>query len=151
MGYANEQITLAVKSLGFEQPDVDFTLQSLEKVFSYRCSPATAVIPPEAGPKLQSICGSSDCPLDPNATCSAYPDDGVEQYPVIANASLVGSIVKENDTASAAASGAASLTSAAASASSSSGAEITRWVESGSLFAVSVGLIFAAGLVAFPV
>ena len=101
MGFFNHQITLAVASLGFEQPDVDFTLTSLEKVFSTRCSPPATVIPADAGPQLQEICGAPNCPLDPNANCAAYPDGEPEQQPVIANATLLGNVTKENEAAAA--------------------------------------------------
>lgn len=98
MGFFNKQIVDAVASLGFEQPDVDFTNTSLDTVFSNRCSPPAAVIPPDAGEQLQSICVAGNCPLDGNAACGAYPNGGPVEQPVVANASLVGEVVKENET-----------------------------------------------------
>lgn len=100
-GYFNEQIVLAAKSLGFEEADCDFTLKGLDATFGNRCSPAAVVIPASAGPQLQAICVSENCPLDPNATCSAYPDNGFVPFPEIANATLAGAVVKENDTSAA--------------------------------------------------
>lgn len=97
-GYFNEQIVLAAKSLGFEEADCDFTQKALDATFGNRCSPAAPVIPASAGPQLQAICVSENCPLDPNATCSAYPDNGTVPFPAIANATLAGTVVKENDT-----------------------------------------------------
>jgi hypothetical protein len=98
MGFFNEQIVTAVASLGFEQPDVKFTNDSLYTVFSNRCSLPTAVIPPDAGPQLQSICVAGNCPLDVNATCGAYPGGGFVEQPAVANTTLVGNVTKENET-----------------------------------------------------
>ena len=98
MGFFNTQIVSAVASLGFEQPDVDFTNTSLYTVFSNRCSPPAAVIPPDAGEQLQTICVAGNCPLDGNAACGAYPNGGPVEQPVVANASLVGELVKGNET-----------------------------------------------------
>src|SRR3978361_1939834 len=98
-GYFNEQIVLAGKSIGFEDPDVEYTRVGLDQTFTYRCLPAAAVIPPSAGPQLQTICGDiNSCPLAENANCSAYPDDGVLVYPAIANVTLLEGVPKENDT-----------------------------------------------------
>ena len=101
MGFFNERIALAGASLGFEQPDVDFTKKSLEEVFSRCCSSPAAVIPPNAGAQLQAICTVPNCPLDRNANCAAYPNGGPVEQPVIANATLVGNVTKENETAAA--------------------------------------------------
>lgn len=98
-GFFNEQIVLAVQSVGFEDPDVTFTREGLAKTFTTRCIPPAAVIPASAGPQLQSICVAPDCPLDPQANCSAYPNDGNVTPPAIANATLVGPAAKVNGTA----------------------------------------------------
>ena len=166
LGYFYEQVSLAVKSLGFEEPDVDFTKKTLETVFGKRCSPPATVIRAEDGPLLQSSCIAEGCPLDANATCDAYPNGGFGQYPVIANATLVGDIVKENGTSLAAASsseavassasatgsfasnvqtGSATSAAAATSASSSSGADSLKCVHSSTMIVGSVMLIVAAG------
>jgi len=156
-GYFNEQIVLAARSLGFEEPDCDFTLKALEATFGNRCSPAAAVIPASAGPQLQAICISESCPLDPNATCSAYPD---VPFPAIANATIAGTVVKQNDTgaastASASGTGSSSATSsstgsAAASTSGSSGAS-TLEVNSALKVIGTLVTIISAGLFIVPV
>jgi hypothetical protein len=161
VGYFNEQIVLAAKSLGFEEADCDFTQKALDATFGNRCSPAAAVIPASAGPQLQAICVSENCPLDPNATCSAYPDDGFVPFPEIANATLAGAVVKENDTSAAStasASGTSSptgsstgtATGAATSATGSSGASA---LELSSAFKIigTLVTVVGAGLFVVPV
>lgn len=101
-GFFTKQIVNAIASLGFEKTDVDFTNTSLYTVFGNRCSPPTAVIPPDAGKQLQSICVAGNCPIDENASCGSYPNGGPVEQPVIANATLVGDVVKENETEAAA-------------------------------------------------
>lgn len=61
--------------------------EALTKLFNYRCSPAATVIP-EQGPTLNSICQNEQCPLDPMAQCSAYPNNGTVMEPMAANASM---------------------------------------------------------------
>lgn len=117
--FFNEQIVLAVQSLGFEDADADFTLKGLDATFGNRCTPPATVIPAAAGAQLQSICISENCPLDPNATCSAYPDDGVVPFPEIANATIAGAVVKENDTEAAATASTSGNSSASATGSGS--------------------------------
>lgn len=57
---------------------------ALNKLFGYKCSPPTTVIP-EQGPQLQSICSADSCPKAPmNATCPA----GMIGTPMVANATL---------------------------------------------------------------
>lgn len=99
--FFNEQITLAVASLGFEQPDIDYTNTSLATVFGHRCSPPTVAVPPSAGERLQSICVAPDCPLDTSPDCAAYPNDGVVPQPEVANATLAGNVTKIDETKSA--------------------------------------------------
>jgi hypothetical protein len=117
--YFNQQIVLAGQSVGFEPADVEYTRAGLEQTFTYRCLSPAAVIPASAGPQLQSICiDQNSCPLAANANCSAYPEDGVYQYPVIANATLLGGVPKENDTiglSSSSTSGSATTASSTAS------------------------------------
>lgn len=98
MDFFTLQIVSAVASLGFEAADVHFTNASLHAAFGHRCSPPTTVIPPAAGQQLQSICVAPDCPLHPHARCGAYPDGGPVEQPAIANATLVGDVVKANET-----------------------------------------------------
>ena len=160
-GFFNQQIVLAVTSLGFEQPDIHFTQKGLEATFSNRCSPATKVIPADAGPQLQSICVAPDCPLDTNADCAAYPDGGPVEQPAIVNASLLGNVKQQNETEAGAtaswpahcvvargASGTeqcAIATSCAATATSSSGSD-GRSTLSTDVAKVSVGWVVAAML-----
>ncbi|KAF2117460.1 hypothetical protein BDV96DRAFT_611805 [Lophiotrema nucula] len=84
-GYFVTQVGLAATSFGVSTDDVSTVAAALQKLFGYRCSPAVAVIP-EMGPTLNSICQNEKCPIDPNATCSAYPNNGVAVEPLMANA-----------------------------------------------------------------
>ncbi|KIW82248.1 hypothetical protein Z517_05275 [Fonsecaea pedrosoi CBS 271.37] len=119
-GYFNEQIVLAGKSIGFEEPDVNFTRDALDQTFTYRCIPPAAVIPPSAGPQLQTICSDVySCPLAANANCSAYPDEGVVPYPGIANVTLLQGVPKENDTLGLSSTSASSSAGSSATASGS--------------------------------
>lgn len=80
MSYFNQQVGLAAASFGVADEDVAEVGTALDKLFSYRCSAPTTVIP-EHGPQLQSMCTSEDCPLAENATCALYENDGVGMEP----------------------------------------------------------------------
>lgn len=133
--FFNQQIVLATKAVGFEDPDVEFTRVGLDKTFTYRCIPPAAVIPPDAGPQLQSICVGPSCPLADPSNCSAYPDDGYVAPPAVANVTLLQGVPKENDTngtssssapaSSAIASSTASESAAASASASGSGSAAT--------------------------
>jgi hypothetical protein len=69
-------------SLGFKIEDATILYNTLDTLFNKRCSPPTAVAGIDAPPELQSICIAENCPLDPKANCSAYPDNGVAKIPV---------------------------------------------------------------------
>jgi len=84
MGYFITQVGLAATSFGVTTDDVTAVATALNKLFNYRCSPAATVIP-EQGPTLNSICQNQMCPLDPNAQCSAYPNNGVVMAPMALN------------------------------------------------------------------
>jgi hypothetical protein len=84
MGYFITQVGLAASSFGVAKDDVAAVAAALSKLFNYRCSPATTVIP-EMGPTLNSICQNEQCPLDPMAQCSAYPNNGVAMPPMMVN------------------------------------------------------------------
>jgi hypothetical protein len=84
MGYFITQVGLAATSFGVSKEDVTVVAEALTKLFNYRCSPATTVIP-EQGPTLNSICQNEQCPIDPMAQCSAYPNNGVVMQPMAAN------------------------------------------------------------------
>jgi hypothetical protein len=74
MGYFITQVGLAAASFGVAESDITAVATALTKLFDYRCSPKTTVIPAQ-GPNFQSICTDPSCPLDANATC-------VDQAPV---------------------------------------------------------------------
>lgn len=73
MDYFITQVGLAAASFGVAEEDVTAVGEALNKLFNYKCSPPTTVIK-EQGDQLQSICQADDCPLDPMATCAAYPE-----------------------------------------------------------------------------
>lgn len=83
-GYFVTQVGLAATSFGVTTEDVTTVATALNKLFGYRCSPKATVIP-EMGPTLNSICQNEKCPLDPNAQCSAYPNNGVTMEPAMAD------------------------------------------------------------------
>jgi hypothetical protein len=140
MGYFIQQTALAVKSLGFEDLDVELVQTGLDTTFNKRCSPPTTLIPASAGPQLQSICIAEDCMLDPNATCDAYPNHGTEPAPEIANATLVGNVTKPgtNTTGTEASASGSSVASATKAASTGTACKVV-----GSLAAVGGAAIFA--------
>ncbi|KAF2646980.1 hypothetical protein K491DRAFT_723878 [Lophiostoma macrostomum CBS 122681] len=84
-GYFVEQVGLAATSFGVTEDDVTTVANALQKLFGYRCSPNATVIP-EQGMTLNSICQNADCPLDPNPTCAAYPNNGTVMEPQAVNA-----------------------------------------------------------------
>lgn len=80
MGYFISQVGLAAASFGVTEADVTYVGQALNKLFNYRCSPPTTVVP-EHGPQLQSMCTAEECPLAENATCALYENDGISAEP----------------------------------------------------------------------
>jgi hypothetical protein len=80
LGYFITQVGLAATSFGVSTEDVTAVAAALNKLFGYRCSPPTTVIP-EQGPTLNSICQNELCPLDAMATCAAYPQGGKAEEP----------------------------------------------------------------------
>ena len=157
-GYFNQQIVLAVQSLGFEEPDVNFTRDALDATFTHRCSPPATVIPASAGDQLQSICVAPNCPLDPHANCSAYPDNGFVAQPAIANVTLLDGVPKENETEAAATTPAGSSTPSSSSSSTGSaaiashttnGASYT-FVHGNTMAALGFVVALGAGVFAFP-
>ena len=85
LGYFNLQVALAAASFGVTDEDVAIIGKALKKLFTYRCSPPTTVVP-EHGPQLQSMCTDEECPLDANATCPLYEKDGIGMEPLNATA-----------------------------------------------------------------
>ncbi|KAH7115126.1 hypothetical protein B0J11DRAFT_594361 [Dendryphion nanum] len=86
-GYFVQQVGLAATSFGVTTEDATAVGTALQTLFGYRCSPPTTVIP-EQGMTLNSICQNSKCPLDPMATCAAYPNNGVSVEPKKANGTM---------------------------------------------------------------
>lgn len=86
-GYFVTQVGLAASSFGVSKDDINTVAMALNKLFGYRCSPAATVIP-EMGPTLNSICQNEMCPLDPMATCAAYPNNGTVMMPMMANSTM---------------------------------------------------------------
>lgn len=84
VGYFITQVGLSAASFGVATEDVTAVGMALNKIFGYKCSPPTTVVPSQ-GAQLQSICTGDDCPLAPNATCAAY-QAAVE--PLVANSTL---------------------------------------------------------------
>jgi hypothetical protein len=83
LGYFISQVGLAATSFGVSTEDVTAVAGSLNKLFGYRCSPPAVVIP-EMGATLNSICQAEECPLDAMATCAAYPSSGTVSEPATA-------------------------------------------------------------------
>ncbi|KAL1613236.1 hypothetical protein SLS60_001468 [Paraconiothyrium brasiliense] len=79
-GYFVQQVGMAATSFGVTEDDVSSVAMALQKLFGYKCSPPTTVIP-EQGATLNSICQNDKCPLDPMATCAAYPNNGTAMEP----------------------------------------------------------------------
>lgn len=71
LGYFIQQVGLSALSFGAAESDVEAVGDALTKLFGYRCSPETTVIPAQ-GAQYQAICEAESCPLAANATCAAY-------------------------------------------------------------------------------
>jgi hypothetical protein len=91
MSFFIDQAVRGLLSFGFNQADAQFVNTTLLTVFNKRCAPATAVIPPSAGPQLQAICIAPDCVLSVNDTCAAYPP---ATPPAVADVKLIGNYTK---------------------------------------------------------
>lgn len=96
IGYFIMQVSLAATSFGVTTEDVTIVAEALNKLFGYRCSPPTTVIP-GTSMTLNSICQNEECPLDPMATCAAYPMNGtvVEPQKVSMNTTSMVPVVTE--------------------------------------------------------
>ncbi|PVH95228.1 hypothetical protein DM02DRAFT_618037 [Periconia macrospinosa] len=84
VGYFIQQVGLSAASFGVSQEDVTAVGNSLNKLFGYRCSPPTVVVP-EQGETLNSICQNEMCPLDEKARCDLYPNNGTVVEPARVN------------------------------------------------------------------
>ncbi|OCK77456.1 hypothetical protein K432DRAFT_418620 [Lepidopterella palustris CBS 459.81] len=87
VGYFIHQVGLAATSFGVATDDATTVGIALAKLFGYCCSLPTTVIP-EAEPQLESIFQNASCPLDPMATCTAYPSNGTVPVPMISNSMM---------------------------------------------------------------
>ncbi len=96
MGYFIQQVGLAAASFGVTTEDVTAVGMALNKLFNYRCSPPTVVVP-EQGERLQAMCIAPSCPLAENNTCSAYePAIMPMNATTVGNASAIGGQGKMN-------------------------------------------------------
>lgn len=84
VGYFISQVASSAASFGVATSDIAAVGTALNKLFAYRCSPPTTVVPAQ-GPQLQAICSDPTCPVAMNATCATYMNETV---PLIANSSL---------------------------------------------------------------
>lgn len=134
MGYFIEQVGLSAASFGVADADVTAVGKALTTLFDYKCEPAETVIKAQ-GPQLQSICIADQCPLSPNATCSAY-QPAIE--PGVANSTLAMGEGNSSSTAT------MSYNSAMPSATSSQPASIS----TAAAPANKVGVLAAGGLAA---
>lgn len=82
MSFFISTVSSSALSLGFSTSDASSLASTLNTLFNFRCSPPISVPGINAPAELQSICIAADCPLDPNADCGAYPDEGVAKVPV---------------------------------------------------------------------
>ena len=92
LGYFITQVGLAATSFGVSTEDVTAVADALKKLFGYRCSPPTVVIP-EQGKTLNSICQNEKCQLDPMPMCAAYLNNGTVSGPKTASVALSSSTI----------------------------------------------------------
>jgi len=78
IGYFISQVGAAAACLGVSSADVTIVGGVLESYFGYRCSPPRAIGALSA--QLDSICENAACPLDPNADCGLYQQQGYAPY-----------------------------------------------------------------------
>ncbi|KAI9834680.1 MAG: hypothetical protein M1826_000082 [Phylliscum demangeonii] len=152
IGYFITQVGLSAASFGVSTDDVTLVGKTLGKVFGYRCSPPTTVVPAQ-GPQLQSICLDPSCPLDANATCSLYENNGVGIMPANATTAASGNAATNSSSSSSSStttsksgSATASATGGASSSSASSGAKSAAAVTTARASAV-FGLLALAAVV----
>jgi hypothetical protein len=120
MAYFITQVGLAAASFGVAESDITAVATALTKLFDYRCSPKTTVIPAQ-GPDFQSICTDQTCPLDPNANCA---DQAAVPQPVSVNGTSSSSSAvpsASSPAVSSSPSGGSSPTASGSSSTSSSG------------------------------
>lgn len=69
--YFIKQVGLSALSFGVSVEDATSVGDAMSNLFLMRCSPPTALAP-GAPPKLQSVCITDDCVLDPKGDCNLY-------------------------------------------------------------------------------
>lgn len=74
LGYFISQVGAAAVCLGVSTADATAVGGVLEGYFGYRCSPPRVI--GNLGPQLDSICENAACPLDPDADCKLYQEEG---------------------------------------------------------------------------
>jgi hypothetical protein len=89
MSFFISTVKSSALSLGFTNADASSLATTLNTLFNFRCSPPVAVPGIKAPPELQSVCIATNCPLDPQADCGLYPDNGGAKIPVNVSASTV--------------------------------------------------------------
>lgn len=78
VGYFISQVGAAAVCLGVSTADAAAVGGVLQQYFGYRCSPPRTI--GNLGPQLDSICENAACPLDPNANCKLYQQQGYAPY-----------------------------------------------------------------------
>jgi hypothetical protein len=74
VGYFISQVGAAAVCLGVSVADATAVGGILESYFGFRCSPPRTIA--NLGPQLNSICENAACPLDPDADCGLYQQEG---------------------------------------------------------------------------
>ena len=143
VGYFITQVGLAASSFGVATDDINTVAGALEKYFDVKCAPAVTLAP-ALGSQLQAICIAEDCPLAPNATCSAY---GPAVEPGVANSTLAMGQGNSSSTATASAP-ASSGTSGGSSSPSSTASGSATSPSAAAAPANAAGVFAAAGLAA---
>lgn len=116
--YFITQVGLAATSFGVTAEDAMSVGSTLDGAFNYACIPASAIVTTD--PVLNTMCDGTDCPLAPNANCTAYDTtntNGTEAEP--STASMASGTA--TGTGSATGTGTATGTGAATSSTSSTG------------------------------
>jgi hypothetical protein len=109
------QVGLAATSFGVTAEDAMAVGMTLNGAFNYACIPASAIVTTD--PVLNSMCDGADCPLAPNANCTAYDTtntNGTEAEPSTASGSATATGSATGSATGTGASGAATSKAAAA-------------------------------------
>jgi hypothetical protein len=85
VGFFNNQIALAMTSLGISRVDAVAFENKLNALFNWRCLPPLPFQPDATGLTLQSLCINKACPLASKTACNLYPDGGVGVPPMVAS------------------------------------------------------------------